>query len=523
MSPRRIRSCVLYARISKSTEESVSIERQLKSGRDYANARGWKVIGEFTDDGVSATKNKPEDRKGWQALLATPGFDAVVIWKVDRLARRTIDFLHANEALKAKGAAITAVEDNIDMTTTQGEGFATMLAVFGQMEAAATRDRVKAARNTLLRTHRYPGGKLLYGYRKIKNPDGPGWALTHDEERIDYVREMVRRTLAGYTIYSTMQWLNEVGAPTPNGTPQWRYLAVDRIVRHPLLAGMIPHNPGRAEQARAGRVPEKVRGEEVLRDQNGLPVVDEALAVMEPGEWRAMQARLAEPNGRKAPRALRRKHSGVLSGLMWCGDPSHPEPLRMYRGTLGTTERPRPSFYCKVCHQAISSVEELIVAEFLAQRGDVIRLQMVQQVVEGGSVQLQEASVRLAELGREIVNATPDRAAEIVGEMSRLKEVQEEAKAQPATVEWRPVGEDRTFREDWESATTDEERRAIIGGALDRVIVTRGARGARSDAAKLARCEFVWMPAGDRIEEMTDEDLGRLALATEAESPGRRA
>lgn len=103
-------------------------------------------------------------------------------------------------------------------------------------------------------------------------------------------------------------------------------------------------------------------------------------------------------------------------------------------------------------------------------------------------------------------NATPDRAAGIVLEMSRLKEVLEQAKWQPATAKWHPVGEDRTFREDWEAATTDEERRPIIGGALDRVIVTRGARGARSDAAKLARCELVWMPAS-QVEEPTQEEL----------------
>lgn len=76
-------SAVLYARVSVATEESVSVERQLLSGRNYAKARGWTIVGEFTDDGVSATSNKPETRNGWQALMAAPQhFDAVVIWKI---------------------------------------------------------------------------------------------------------------------------------------------------------------------------------------------------------------------------------------------------------------------------------------------------------------------------------------------------------------------------------------------------------------------------------------------------------
>ena len=49
---KQARRCVLYARLSVTKEESVSIARQLQSGRKYAEARGWEVVGEFVDDGV---------------------------------------------------------------------------------------------------------------------------------------------------------------------------------------------------------------------------------------------------------------------------------------------------------------------------------------------------------------------------------------------------------------------------------------------------------------------------------------
>src|SRR5215218_9653488 len=45
----------LYARLSISTEESVSIARQLAACRQYAAARGMEVVLEAVDDGVSAT------------------------------------------------------------------------------------------------------------------------------------------------------------------------------------------------------------------------------------------------------------------------------------------------------------------------------------------------------------------------------------------------------------------------------------------------------------------------------------
>ncbi len=263
MPPRR---AVIYARISVAQEASVSIHRQLEAAQQYAAARGWQVVGTFTDDGVSATHNKPEDRAGWKALLASPQkYDAVIIWKVDRLARRVLDFLHADEALQARKAGIVAVEDPVDMTTAQGRAFAQVLAVFDELEAATIRARVAAARTHLLNAGRVVGGTVPYGWQSVRNPDGPGLVLAQDPDRIDYVRGMAERVLRGNSIYSVVQWLDEVGAPTPTGRGSWVYSTVERILRHPILAGMTPFNPCNET---------KERGANVLRDSDGLPVAD---------------------------------------------------------------------------------------------------------------------------------------------------------------------------------------------------------------------------------------------------------
>jgi DNA invertase Pin-like site-specific DNA recombinase len=551
MSPKKIRTCVIYVRLSKATtEESVSIDRQLKAGHDYAKARGWRVVGTFKDDGVSASSNKPEDRKGWKALLAHPErYDAVIVWKIDRLARRTLDFLNANEAVKERGAGIVAVEDPIDMTTAQGEAFATMLAVFAQMEAAAISARVKGARAFLLGVGRYAGGALPYGYRSVPNPEGKGFIVTQDSEVIDYVREMVRRTQAGLSIYSTQQWLIEVGAPTPTQlrasrreeedadlpegerrTPgkvseQWHYNSVYKIVTHPLLSGRMPDNPNEDRGQRE-------RGKDYVRDEDGLPVVYEHLAVMSVGEWEAMQRRITEiDKPQRQPYATRRgpvdlpegmtkraQHSGVLSGLMWCGE--HDEPLRMRRGSIGShATNVYPSYKCVNCWQTISNAEHLIVAEFLATHGHLLRMRQIEEVIEGGSAQYEAATIRLAELGRELATAEPERMTELIAQIQRLKQLQEEARDLPPQVISRPVdGPERTYAEDWAAATTDEERREIIGQALDKVIVRRAAaRGSRSDANKLARLTFTWLPHGD-LTPNTSETMTRDPW----EKPARR-
>lgn len=197
-------------------------------------------------------------------------FEAVVIWKADRLARRVIDFLHADETLQARGAAIVCVEQSIDVTTGEGRAFAQMLAVFGEMEASTISSRIVAARAQLVAEGRIPGGRQPYGWRPVPNPDGPGFVRGQDPERIEWVRGMVERVLRGDTVYSVMAWLNAAGAPGPRGCPlgrRWGYSSVNVLLRNPVLAGMFPRN------LRNGYGPDG--GPEVRRDEAGQPVVGE--------------------------------------------------------------------------------------------------------------------------------------------------------------------------------------------------------------------------------------------------------
>jgi site-specific DNA recombinase len=362
----RVRRCVLYARLSIAKEESVSISRQLQAGRSYAEARGWEVVGEFTDDGVSATANRPEDRKGWAALLATDGFDAVVIWKVDRLARRVLDFLHADETLQKRDAGLVAVEDPIDMTTPQGRAFAVMLAVFGEMEAEAIRARVRAARAQLLKDGRWVGGGIPYGYLSAANPHGPGRVLVKDPERLRWLAEAATMALHGATVYALTKWLTNEGAPLPGGPRtlrkqtnfEWNYHTVDRLLRNPILAGMTPRNPGR------GRNAKDIDPFAVVRDESGVPVVDDSLAVITTDEFTALQRIL---NSRQSPQARKRRDreatSPFLSRVASCDDCD----VYMSRGT----NQKRAVVYCPKCKQTLSrtTLDPYLVKRLLAERG----------------------------------------------------------------------------------------------------------------------------------------------------------
>jgi DNA invertase Pin-like site-specific DNA recombinase len=366
MNVNHARRCVLYARLSVTKEESVSIERQLHSCRRYAEARGWEVVGEFVDDGVSATANRPEERSGWAALLAMDDFDAVVIWKVDRLARRVLDFLHADEALQLRGAGLVAVEDPIDMTSPQGRAFAVMLAVFGEMEAEAIRARVGAARAQLLQAGRFVGGGIPYGYRSAPNPAGPGRVLVKDPDQIGWLEQVVGMALSGSTVNAITRWLTDHGAPVPGGrrtngrvaVAAWNRQTVDQLLRNPILAGMTPYNPGRG---RSGRCVDPFA---VVRDEDGIPLVNESLAVITLQEFTSVQQMLESrdsPQARK--RSEREATSPLLSRVARCDDCD----VYMCRGT----NQGRPVLYCPACRQTLgrTAFDPYLVERLLDERG----------------------------------------------------------------------------------------------------------------------------------------------------------
>lgn len=494
---------MIYARISVETKESVSIERQIESAVQYAAARGWQVVGRF-EDRTSATHNKPEDRSGWRALLASPeAFELVIIWKVDRLARRVLDFLNTHETLQARGAAIVAVADPLDMTTAQGRAFATLLAVFGEMEAEAIRDRVAGARRVLVNSGRQPGGTVPYGWRSVPNPSGDGWVLTTDPERIGYVRDAVQRVGRGDSIYSVVQWLNEVGAPLPKRAKRgkaWSYSTVERLLRNPVLAGMTAYNPGNTT---------KVRGLEVVRGKDGLPVIDHDVAILPVAEWRALVRKLDErDSGQTKPVALRAKTSGLLSGLVWCGE--H-EESRMHRGT----RQGREGYACPVCYQVITNFESLVVDEFLLQKGERVRWSVVEEVHEGGAALLPEIENRLADLTAQLQATDDDAEADSLSEqIGNMRSMRREARASAPRVELRSVRDPiETFGDDWAAAETVEEQRAVLDDAIARIWVLRGGTGRRTTERVMARLVIEWKQPEDvgPFDIPDDETLARWA------------
>ncbi|MDZ5623340.1 recombinase family protein [Nocardioides sp. HM23] len=460
---------VLYARLSVTQDESVSIDRQLQAGRDYCRAQGWDVVAEHKDDGVSASASAPEHRKGWQEVLAHPRgtYDVALVWKVDRLARRVWDFLNADKALQQRGAAVAAVADPVDMSTSQGRAFATMLAVFAEMEADAIKARVQAARKALIRAGRVPGGAAPFGYMNAPNPDGPGKVLAMDPDTIGYVIEAAARVLRGDSINSVATFLDEV-APRQgrkNSAAYWTITVTKRMLANPVLAGMTLHNPGNTS---------KERGTGVLRDSDGMPIIREDLAVLSMEEYRTLAERLTVSEPYKAA------SESYLSGLVWCGDCDR----KMYRNAKTVHGKRVRVFQCQGkegCGQQVTNLEDKVEARFLAEFGDSWFIESHTKPTDYDATEIQNQII-------ETMNDMQQDDADVMALAERLQSLKELKRNIPEVeyVQHRSTG---TTAELWA-----EDKRAALLGRTKGVRLVKGRVGRKFDETRLS-----WIPLGESI------------------------
>ena len=76
----------IYARIS-TVNNGQSVGMQLRDLRQLAQQRGFEIVGEFCDEGVSGSKDSRPQLDRMLAEAQRGKFQAILIWRLDRLGR----------------------------------------------------------------------------------------------------------------------------------------------------------------------------------------------------------------------------------------------------------------------------------------------------------------------------------------------------------------------------------------------------------------------------------------------------
>jgi DNA invertase Pin-like site-specific DNA recombinase len=164
----------LYGRVS-TTDKGQDPELQLKDLRTYANARGWKVFGEYVDKGESGAKDRRPQLDRLMEDARKRRIDGILVWKLDRFGRSLKSLVTTLEELRALGIQFVSYTENLDFSTPAGRAMANLIGVFAEFERDLIRERVRAgiqnAKSKGIRVGRRPliDKRLLGTVRDMKD------------------------------------------------------------------------------------------------------------------------------------------------------------------------------------------------------------------------------------------------------------------------------------------------------------------------------------------------------------------
>jgi site-specific DNA recombinase len=210
---------VLYARFSPTArKDPQTLVTQFESMRAYCAAMGFEVEGEYSDERLSGADD--ESRPGLRAALLHVHqiHGTLVIYKIDRLARNTLDSLQIAEDLEKRKCTLVSICERVDTTTPSGKACYTIMAAVAQMlredQAIRTRDAMIAVQNN--------GGRVTskatipYGHRL--DPDDPT-KMVPDESEQEVIDKIVHLYISdGLSMRAICERLDEQGIRRRNGS-----------------------------------------------------------------------------------------------------------------------------------------------------------------------------------------------------------------------------------------------------------------------------------------------------------------
>ncbi|HET8580826.1 MAG TPA: recombinase family protein [Nitrospiraceae bacterium] len=223
----------LYVRVSTAEQATngISLDVQERRLRALCRERGWAVAGLYADDASAKDVKRPE----LQRLLddARAGkFQAVAVYKLDRLTRSVRDLYVLLEAFGERGVSLVSVTESIDATTPAGKAMVGLIGVFAEWERDIISSRIRdVMRDKRSRMEVY--GSTPYGFKRTRDD-----RLVPVERELQVVRLVYGLRRKGKTLAAIAAALSRRGATTRKGR-DWAPATLLYVLKNGLYAPYV--------------------------------------------------------------------------------------------------------------------------------------------------------------------------------------------------------------------------------------------------------------------------------------------
>lgn len=134
----------LYVRNS-TNEERQNPQTQINPLVQKCEREGWTY--EIFQEFASGSKESRPELDKMLKRIRDKEFNAVLVWRLDRLGRSLKHLLQLIEEFRKKGVAFVSLTEGFDTSTPQGELFFHIAGAFAQFERRLIQERINAGLN----------------------------------------------------------------------------------------------------------------------------------------------------------------------------------------------------------------------------------------------------------------------------------------------------------------------------------------------------------------------------------------
>jgi site-specific DNA recombinase len=395
----------------------------------------------------------------------------IVVARLDRFARSAVDALESIKRLNDAGARLVSVEDNFDGSTPMGRFAIGILSLIAELELERIKESWSTAVSEAVKRGVHISARVPAGYRRDKEG-----RLLREEPAASAIADLFRRRAVGASWTELARFLEEQGVFPATGNPHWSGNGIASLIKNPVYLG----------QARSGKV---------VNDKAHEPLVTRA-------EWDAAQG------GKTLLRSGGESLAGqtLLKGIIRCAGCGHTLKIA---GSLDKKSGSRyPTYYCtgryaKGHCPARATIRASAVDQFLEQQV------LAALAAEGGPLaQAVEASEKTEDAARRVEAAeheldlfvTNPQLLTTIGQDKFMQGVDarqralDEARAELAELRSQSALASELTSGDllaaWPELTL-QERRRLLHGLLDRVVLKRSAGRGRKATPVNERTQIV--------------------------------
>lgn len=216
-----------YIRVSteEQSREGVSLDMQRAKIKAYCELHDLDLIDILADEGLSGKSigGRPGIQVGLEMVRGRK-VKALVVYKLDRLARNAREALEIAELLQKQGAELHSITEKIDTASAAGRLFYSILSAMAQWERETIAERTAAALQRKKEKGEKTGGECPYGHDVV---DGKLIPRTDEQAVIRRIRELHGE---GFSTREIALALTREGVKTRKGT-DWSHTLVQRVLR----------------------------------------------------------------------------------------------------------------------------------------------------------------------------------------------------------------------------------------------------------------------------------------------------